>query len=139
MTLIGLTDWGWAGRSPGTGSLIENVSASGSVVSVNMAGSVQMGLPEASRILFPLLWKLAKLFIPTIDYDFDIELDFCTRQGSITGSHDGYPTYEVYIKSSDSKIPWSESDEYTWNQNVIKDLESPMEIFLNTTFNLPLP
>ncbi|MGA4577201.1 RHS repeat-associated core domain-containing protein [Limisphaera sp. VF-2] len=33
-----------------------------------------------------------------IDYNFDIALNFCSRQGRLTGKHDSYPSYVVRVK-----------------------------------------
>lgn|GEM_PF-6062751 len=33
-----------------------------------------------------------------IDYNFDIALDFCSRQGHLTGKNDSYPSYVVRVK-----------------------------------------
>ena len=70
--------------APKTGVTAHSVRA-GNVVTVHIVGSV----PN------PLV-----LLLPNIDYEFEFSIDFEDQNNPrflLTGAHDGFPNYEVYV------------------------------------------
>jgi RHS repeat-associated protein len=97
-TVLGLGVRGWFHPS-------QRSNSSSEVTMSGMAGSYVLGLFSG-----PIL---------TIDYTFNVAVNFSRRTATVSGSHDGYPSY--YVAVHNSLI-------YSFRERSLLDLRPPMEI-----------
>ena len=90
---VGVTDFGeqWQG----SGTFYEHIEG------FHPSFIIRMGASVASALLSSLL---------DISYNFDINLNFCTRKGHFSGNNDGYPSYQVRVGRAGLVYDWQQLD-----------------------------
>jgi hypothetical protein len=100
-SFIGTTDSPWP--FPGSGTLNASVSGSYPQFTVRFTGTAISAYVEGAAIIaslvpfaggLPLSYLLANM---AIDYDVSVTVNFSARTGTISGAHDGYPSYMIHV------------------------------------------
>jgi hypothetical protein len=136
-SFIGITDSPWP--APGSGSLSATVSGTYPVFTIHFTGTAISAYVQAAAIALILSGPSG---IPVgvllenmaIDYDVTVSVDFSNRTGTITGAHDGYPSYMVFVNVPKVyDFPQTTNVVLGVNLGILK-LLPPMDISPNATF-----
>ena len=110
---------------PGVGTLTSTVVGTHPTFTIGFSGSAFSLLPNVSGGIIGGVGGAALQSL-VIDYAISVQLNFCSRTGSVSGAHDGFPSYVVFVKGK--KV-------YDFQQTILPALLPPMDVSPSVNFN----